>query len=263
MTIRDRTVLVTGATSGVGRALAEAFADQGARVVAHGRDTARLAAVVAAVEGTPVVVDLADPAGAFRLVSDTLAATERAGWAAPSIVVNNAAVQMNYFFGERGASRAAEDAAREVALDLTVPIQTTVLLLPTLREAARHSGVPSIVVNVTSGLALAPKKSAPIYCAAKSGLRTFSKALRYQMEDEAAPGDSNVRVVEAMLPLVDTPMTAGRETRVAKMSAKQAAHEILEGIIAGRDEIGVGKARVFRHLHRWMPMVAERMLRDG
>jgi uncharacterized oxidoreductase len=63
-----------------------------------------------------------------------------------------------------------------------------------------------MIVNVTSGLALAPKQSAPVYCAAKAGLRSFTKSLRYQ-ERARAP---HVRVVEVLPPLVDTDMTRGR-----------------------------------------------------
>lgn len=263
MTLSERTILVTGATSGVGRALAEAFSGAGARVIVHGRDERRLAAVADAVAGVPVSSDLAARDGASRLVSGALASASQAGWPAPSVLVNNAAVQRTYLFAERDAAESADEAAREIAVDLTAPIQVTALMLPSLRETARVSGRPSAVVNVTSGLALAPKKTAPVYCAAKAGLRAFSKALRYQMEDGAAEGGPSVRVVEAMLPLVDTPMTAGRETRVGKIAPEQAAREIVAGVLAGRDEVGVGKARVFKRLHRWVPSVAERMLRDG
>ena len=263
MTLSDRTVLVTGATSGVGRALAHVLAERGARVVVHGRDPDRLAAVAEAAGGTSVQADLAAPDGAARMVQGALDAVAGAGWPGLSVVVHNAAVQLNYAFADRDPGGAARDAARELAVDLAAPLQATALLLPALREAARTSGRTSAVVNVTSGLAVAPKKTAAVYCAAKAGLRTFSKALRYQLEDEAAAGGPEVRVVEAMLPLVDTPMTAGRETRVAKIPAEQAASEIVAGLERGRVEVRVGKAAAFARLHRWAPGVAERVLRDG
>ena len=258
MILSGRSVLVTGATSGVGHALARALAARGAHVVVHGRDPDRLGAVAAEIDGTAVRADLATPDGPAALVRAVLAA--RPGL---SVLLNNAAVQRNYLFAERPPDATAEDAAREVFVDLTAPIQTTALLLGALREAAAQSGRPSAVVNVTSGLALAPKKTAAVYCAAKAGLRTFTKALRYQLDDEAASGGARVLVVEAMLPLVDTPMTAGRETRLAKMDPAAAAAEIVAGLESERSEIHVGKAAMFTRLHRWAPGVAERMLRNG
>ena len=262
MTLSGRTVLVTGATSGVGLALARAVTGRGARVVVHGRDPGRLAAVAAETGGLAVAADLAHPDGPARLVDATLAAVAGAGWAPLSVVVNNAAVQEVYLFADLAPGEAARRVAREVAVDLVAPVQVVALALPALRQSAA-SGAPSAVVNVTSGLALAPKKTAAVYCAAKAGLRTFTKALRYQLEDEAAAGGPVVLSVDAVLPLVDTPMTAGRESRVAKISAERAAAEILDGLAAERAEVGVGKAALFLTLHRWAPGVAERMLRDG
>ncbi len=258
MIFRDRAVLITGATSGVGHALACAFATRGAHVIVHGRDPDRLAAVAAEVNGTPLRVDLMAPNGPARLANAVRRVRPDL-----SMLVNNAAVQSNYLFSNRSAAEAATDAAREVAVDLAAPIQLAALLLPTLQATAATSERPSIIINVTSGLALAPKKTAAVYCASKAGLRTFSKALRYQLDDDAEAGGPEVRVVEAMLPLVDTPMTAERRTRLAKLSPAQVATEIVAGLEQEKSEIRVGKARLFAHLHRWIPRRAERMLRDG
>ena len=75
-------------------------------------------------------------------------------------------------------------------------------------------------MNVSSVLALAPKRSAPVYCATKAAVRSFSQALRYQLA-----ATSSIRVVEALPPMVDTAMTAGRTGR--KMSPDSVADAIL------------------------------------
>jgi uncharacterized oxidoreductase len=113
------------------------------------------------------------------------------------------------------------------------------------------------ILNITSGLALAPKKSSPVYCATKAGLRSFTRALRYQCED-ALP---HVHVVEALPPLVDTAMTHGRGR--GKISPEACAAEIVAGLKAGRREIHVGKAKLLRAVIRLSPALGYRIMRDG
>jgi uncharacterized oxidoreductase len=100
-------------------------------------------------------------------------------------------------------------------------------------------------VNVTSGLAYAPKRGAAVYASSKAGLSMFSRALRLQLIG------SPVRVVDVVLPLVDTPMTAGRGRR--KMSADEAARALVAGVENGRDTVCIGAARVLPWLARWAP----------
>ena len=114
-----------------------------------------------------------------------------------------------------------------------------------------------MIVNVTSGLALAPKQSSPVYCATKAGLRSFTKALRYQAQARAP----HVKVVEALPPLVDTDMTRGRGR--GKISAEACAAEIVAGMEAGRETIYIGKAKILRAIQGLSPSVAERLMRHG
>lgn len=250
-----RTVLVTGASSGVGRALAVALAARGCRVVLAGRDPERLREAAAAARGVAIIAELGSVDGVRRLAEEVRRAHPRL-----SVVVNNAAVQFNYRFADVDPDRAVDDVARELQTDLAAPIQLAALLLPTLRAEAARTGRPSAVVNVTSGLALSPRGSAAAYCAAKAGLRTFTRALRFQLRAERRAGGPEVRAVEAMLPLVDTPMTAGRGR--GKIGADAAAGAILRGVERGQDEILVGRARVLPLLHRLAPGLAAGLFRD-
>ncbi len=102
---------------------------------------------------------------------------------------------------------------------------------------------------------MAPKASAPVYCATKAGLRSFTKALRYQCQ-RAAP---HVTVVEALPPMVDTAMTHGRGR--GKISPERAAEEIVRGLDTGRTEIYVGKSKLLRVINRVAPSAAEAVMR--
>jgi NAD(P)-dependent dehydrogenase (short-subunit alcohol dehydrogenase family) len=71
--VTDQVVLVSGASRGIGRAIAEGFAQRGARVVITGRDRSTLEPAARAMQARPMVCDVADPAAIERLVKDVLA----------------------------------------------------------------------------------------------------------------------------------------------------------------------------------------------
>ena len=87
MDIRGSTALVTGATSGIGRATAIALARAGAHVIGTGRDSEALAAVRDATGGTSVTADLANPPDIERLAAAALSGPEPV-----EILVNNAGI---------------------------------------------------------------------------------------------------------------------------------------------------------------------------
>ncbi|CRK60488.1 short-chain dehydrogenase/reductase SDR [Alloactinosynnema sp. L-07] len=232
VTSATRTAVVTGGSAGVGLALARRLVADGVDVTICGRDKARLAQV----EGVrTVVADLSTEAGA-RAVAD--AAPDRI-----DLLFNNAGVQLLNNWTIEPTADLLADIDGEVGLNLLGPMRLTAMLLPRLSKSA-------VIVNVTSGLGLVPKRAAPGYCATKAGLSAFSTSLRYQL----APR----RVVEAMLPLVDTAMTAGRGT--GKISADAAAQAILSGL--HRDVIRIGATRKLAALHRLAPGLAARIIRD-
>ncbi|UUP17379.1 SDR family oxidoreductase [Nitratireductor thuwali] len=247
MQVDGQAVLITGATRGIGRALAEKLAARGARLLLVGRDAAALEVVRDGLAGEAKthVCDLSRPDEVDKLVRRVR--EEHGGL---SVLVNNAAAQrqMDFIDGDRGELTAYSRA--EIALNLTAPITLIAGLLPLLARQGE-----AVIVNVSSALALAPKQAAPVYCAGKAGLRSFGRALRYQCAD-AAP---HVRVCEVIMPLVDTDMTRGRGS--GKISAATAAAAILSAIESGRDEYWVGKSRLLPLLGRLSPKTVERILR--
>ncbi|MFE0425613.1 SDR family oxidoreductase [Streptomyces sp. NPDC058953] len=249
MILTGRTVLVTGATRGIGRALTQRLTGLGAYVVAVGRDPGGLADLTAEYGDrvSAEALDLADP-DAVDAFADGLP-DRHPGL---SVVVNNAGVQHLVDFLTADPRETRPVLRRELAVNLDAVITLSTGLLPHLREQPSAA-----VVNIGSGLAFAPKPSAPVYCAAKAAVHTFTRALRYQCEDSAP----HIRVVDVILPLVDTDMTAARGR--GKISPAETARAVIDGIHLDRTEIRVGKARMLPALMRIAPSVAYRALRHG
>jgi short-subunit dehydrogenase involved in D-alanine esterification of teichoic acids len=237
-------VLITGATSGIGLALAERFLAGGNAVIGVGRRTETLDPLREKYPNLSAFpCDLGSVHGPDELVLHV-----KHQHPDLNVLINNAAIQYNYHFLEE--SDLACRVGYEIHLNLTVPAKLCALLLPVLRlqpEAA--------VVNVSSGLALVPKKSAPVYCGTKAGLHLFTKALRYQLEG------SPVKVFEIIPPVVDTPMTAGRGR--GKISPTQLVDEFMRAFANDQFEVNIGKVKLLRFLNRLSPALADRIMKNG
>ena len=235
------TAIVTGASSGIGWHVARQLAASGATVVALGRDESRLQALARENRRlVPVIFDLSRTSAIDALVCELLRQ-----YSSINILINNAGVQDDLRVAD--ASYGHEAIEREVAVNLTAPVALTRALLPHLQSRSCAS-----IVNVTSSLAYIPKRTSAVYGATKAGLRLFSDALRVQLRG------SSVGVIEVVMPLVDTPMTAGRGS--GKISAEAAAAALVAGINSGRDRVYVGKARMLPILMRWAPTLAARLM---
>lgn len=248
MWLEGKRVVLTGPTRGIGRALAEQLVSRGAVVLGVARPSAALDRVAAELGAgfVPLPCDLADPVARAALLADLT------GPLAPvDALINNAGIQVNRDYLTEDPQGVGDEIAAEVAVNLIAPLHLAAALAPYL--AARPDG--GVVLNITSALALVPKRSAPVYCATKAGLQSFTTALRYQAEG------SGLRVVEGVMALVDTDMTAGRGR--GKITAEQAAAEVLAGLENRQPRIWVGKTRALRLIHRLAPGLAARILRDS
>ena len=247
MKTQGNTILITGATRGIGLALMKKFYSLNNEIIAVGRDQNSLIQLQKDFPKISVIqCDLSNSKSIKNLTSQI---AEKH----PSLntLINNAGIQVNFYEEPFGTNQELwSDVEREIKVNLTSPIQLCFELIPILLKNKNAS-----IVNVTSGLAFAPKKSAPVYCGTKSGIHIFSKALRYQYED------SGLKVFEIIPPLVDTDMTKGRGK--GKITPGQLADEFLIAFKNNTFEVNIGKVKLLRILKRILPSVADNMLKNG
>jgi uncharacterized oxidoreductase len=227
MKLAGNTVLITGGATGIGLALAEAFAQAGSQVAICGRREARLREAQQRIPGLQVRrCDVASPAECQEL----------ARWAAVTlpglnVLVNNAGIQRDLDF-----TTGADDfvtGPSEIRINLDAPILLAGLFVPILR------GKPDpVIINVSSGLGFVPAAKMPVYSATKAGLHAFSLALRFQL------AKVGIEVVEVVPPAVDTELNQeGRAARggwKAGLAAEEFVGAVMKALAAGTPEIGYG-----------------------
>jgi NAD(P)-dependent dehydrogenase (short-subunit alcohol dehydrogenase family) len=180
--LRGEVILVTGASRGLGRALARAFADAGASLALCARGGEALESVAAELRagGAAVeagAVDVTDAAAVSELVER---ASDRLG--PIGVAVNNASV-----LGPRVPLRdhSVEEWRRVIDVNLTGTLIPTLAVLPAMREAGRGS-----VINVSSGVGNAERKRWGAYAVSKWGVEALTRNLA--LEEEGSGVRANI-----------------------------------------------------------------------
>lgn len=199
MTPTGNTILMTGGTAGIGRALAEQMQAGGNTVIIAGRCQARIEEIVAACPGiVGQVLDVAD--------KDAIVAFARqvvADHPALNVLVNNAGIMIEEKLREDAY---LADAEAMVVTNVLGPIRLTSALLPHLMAQPKAT-----VMTVSSGLAFVPTSRAPTYCATKAAIHSYTMSLREQLRN------TSVEVIELIPPGVQTDLTPGQSTREGYM----------------------------------------------
>ena len=225
MQLPGAVVLITGGSSGIGRATARAMAAAGARPLVAGRDRERLEAVAAHCGGVALIADLAAPAGADGLADAAL----RAAPDGIDVLVNNAGIGWEGPFGDIPA--AVEE--QLVAVNLAAPLRLTGLLAPAMAHRGRGH-----VVFVSSIAGATGVRREAAYAATKAGIHCFAESIRYELRGSGAG-------VSVILPgVIDTPFFDQRGTpyqrkRPAPIPPERVARAILTAVDRNRPEIFV------------------------
>ncbi|NMG70821.1 SDR family NAD(P)-dependent oxidoreductase [Parazoarcus communis] len=192
MSSNQRTVVITGASSGIGLGLAEAFLRQGYNVVGNARTEERLAAAAAHLEHSPRFLGVAGDIGERRTATRVVErAVERFG--AIDVLVNNAGIFI------------AKPIAEYSEQDLDTLIATNLKGFVYASQAAAAHMVPrrqGHIVNITASIAMQPNIAVPaaLPVLIKGGINQATRALALELSPH------NVRVNAVAPGIVDTPL---------------------------------------------------------
>jgi len=187
--VNGRAILVTGAARGIGRAIAQAFAEQGERVAVHcGRSAGLAADVLAGLPGsghTVVQADLADPQAVRRMVDEACEALDGV-----DVLVNNAGVYFAHPITQ--VSYEQWQAAWNATLAVNLAGAANVTWCAVQHMVGRSGGR---IINVSSRGAFRGEPNQPAYGASKAGLNAFGQSLARALAPHGiavatvAPGD--------------------------------------------------------------------------
>jgi len=246
MRLENKTILITGGTSGIGLELAKQLLARGNTVLITGRDRARLEETKRALPAVHIYgSDVSDPT-AIKALFETVTAQHPQ----LDLLVNNAGIMRKLDLVQ---PRALGDVTREIETNLSGPIQMVQQFLPHL--LARES---AIIVNVSSGLAFVPLPMSPVYSAAKAALHSYSLSLRVQL------AGTGVTVIELAPPGVETPLLRAEFEEEMKgqkgMDVTVLVKAAMKGIEGGKLEIRPGLANILRIMSRVAPQLILKQL---
>ncbi len=239
MKFENKTVLITGGTSGIGLELAKQLLQRRNTVLVTGRDQEKLEAAKRSLPSIHIFrSDVSDPDAITKLYGSVIAQ-----FPALDTLINNAGIMRNL---DLNRDRTLEDVTREIEINLSGPVRMIQQFLPHLKTRKN-----ALIVNVSSGLAFIPLPISPVYSATKAALHAFTQSLRVQL------GATGVTVVELAPPGTETPLFHGEFVDEMKgqkaMDVAVLARKAIAGIEAGKLEIRPSLANVLKIMSRLAP----------
>ncbi|MFP5228337.1 MAG: SDR family oxidoreductase [Acidobacteriota bacterium] len=194
MQTTGNTILITGGSSGIGRALAESFHKLGNQVIVAGRRRALLDEVTAANPGmASAVLDVASLDSLAPFAADLVGR-----FPSLNVLINNAGIMKNENLADGSDNTATAD--ETITTNLLSVFRLTAALLPHFQKQPRAA-----IMTVSSGLAFLPLAATPTYCATKAAIHSWSQSLRYQLRN------TSVEVLELIPPYVQTELQGSHQ----------------------------------------------------
>ena len=222
MKMTGNTILIPGGSSGIGRALAQAFHDRGNRVIVTGRRKALLDEIAKARPGLiGLPLDLDAPSSLANLASEV-----RSRYPDLNMLIANAGISRT----EDMTSDAWDVSTARAMVETNIMgvLQVVAAFLPMLRVRP-----DATIIATSSNLAFVPRADFPTYCASKAFLHSWLQSLRHQLRKVP------VRVLELAPPYVQTELTGTQQA--ADPRARPVAEyvaEVLELLEKGEHERG-------------------------
>jgi uncharacterized oxidoreductase len=228
MNLTGNTIFITGGTSGLGQAWAEAFHKLGNQVIISGRRKDRLTEITNANPGMKAVeLDVANPASITTVCKKLIADYPKL-----DTVINNSGIMEI-----DDTSTVMDDAqmASIITTNLMGPIRVTSALIEHLKKQPI-----AYLMTVSSGLAFTPMSPAAIYCATKAAIHSYSLSTRYKLKD------TNVKVIEIIPPWVQTDILNSKDNPNA-MPLPDFIAESMKLLGTDADEILVERVKPLRN----------------
>jgi len=262
--LSGKLIAITGAASGIGRALAIQAAQRGALLALSDRDAEGLAATAAATQGRTRVQQVVDVSSREAVFAFAEATTQACGPA--DVIINNAGVSV----AQKIADLAPADLEWILSINFWGVVHGTQAFLPAMRE--RGSGT---IVNLSSIFGVVAWPTQGAYSVTKFAVRAFTEALRGELMAEGSavlpicvmPGGVSTAIVRNARYRLDGGTEESRGRLDARFqqhthtTAEAAAQQILDAIEARRPNLVVGKDAKFLYLlQRLMPLGYQRLL---
>ncbi len=232
MKASNNTIFITGGTSGIGLAFAEAFLAKGNKVIICGRREDRLKEIK--VKHPGIIIKQCDIADEKQRIA--LAEWVIVNHYEVNIVINNAGIQLTANLTQPvNITRIRQ----ELEINFIAPLHLASLFTPHL--SGRNDAA---IINITSGLAFVPLAFMPVYCATKAAMHSLTLSLRHQLKG------TSIKVFEIAPPSMDTEL--GHDRREDKTQTHGGIHvdefmaEAMQALEDDLLEAPIGQAKGLR-----------------